>query len=106
MRHFWHGFEKQGSSPVQFKRHVVVLYWKAGEEVGDHARKQVKRLSSRFPSVKVKVINVEKDPRKAAQHGVLRFPTVLLLKDGREVDRIEKGDSAALLEHIFRKAHT
>lgn len=103
MKHFWHGFHGKTAAQVQFKRHVVLVYWKPGEDAS--VKDSVKRLSSRYPSVKVKVINVEKDPSKPLRHQVLHFPTVLLLKDGREVDRVGEEPSMALLEQLFRKAH-
>lgn len=103
MRHFWHGFQK-GASQVSFKRHVIILYWRPGEE--GTLRSGVKQLSSRFPSVKVKVVNATKDPVKLERHRVLKLPTVLLLKDGREVDRVEGGGSPTLLEALFRRALT
>lgn len=105
MKYFWAGFESKTASTIQFKKHVIVLYWKPAEE-GDGVRAALKRLSLKYPSVKVKVVNVMKDPTKPAKHGISQFPTVLLLKDGREVDRLgDKKTSATLLEQLFRKAY-
>jgi len=53
----------------------------------------------------VKTINVKKDPSKPGRHHVAKFPTVLLLKDGREVDRLSDERGSSLLEQLFRKAH-
>ena len=106
MKHFWQGFSKYGSSPVGFKKHVIVLYWSPDESGGDSLKQGVSKLSVRYPSVKVKVINIKKDPLKPMKHDVKRFPTVLLLKEGREVDRLEdKAGNMTLLEQLFRKAH-
>jgi len=88
---------------MQFKRHAILLYCK-GEKEGDGVRALLKRLSKRYPSVKVKIIDAGKEGDKAAKHNVDTYPTVLLLKDGREVDRATSVDSALLTE-FFRKAH-
>lgn len=104
MRYFWQGFESKTGAPIQFKKHVIVLFW-SPDDGGDEVKSTVKRLSSRYPSVKVKVVNVKKDPTKPGKHGVARFPTVLLLKDGREVDRVSDAAGGTMLEQLFRKAH-
>lgn len=107
MRHFWQGFADKQASKVSFKKHVIVLYWQPSAEgkTLDAAVTAVKRLSFKYPSVKVKIVNVLKDPAKPTKHGVREFPTVLLLKDGREVDRVAAKTSPTLLEQLFRKAH-
>lgn len=105
MKHFWAGFHGKTASTIQFKKHVIVLYW-SPEEGGTDARDSVKRLALKNPSVKVKVINVVKDPLRPAKHGITQFPTVILLKDGREVDRLAgKRASTTMLEQLFRKAY-
>lgn len=88
---------------MQFKRHAILLYCK-GEGDDGGVRAALKRLSKHYPSVKVKIINADKEAGKAARHNVRHFPTVLLLKDGREVDRASSADTALLTE-FFRKAH-
>ena len=104
MKYFWQGFSKTGSGPTRFKRHVVVLYW--SPDAGPGPKNALRRVSLRHPSVKVKVVNTRKEPVKATRHNVSKFPTVLLLKDGREVDRLEGEDgNTTLLEQLFRKAH-
>lgn len=105
MKHFWQGFEKQSKATVQFKKHVVVLYWSPEEDGADKLKGEVKKMSAAYPSVKVKMVNVKKDPTRPIKHGVKRFPTVLLLKDGREIDRLSGDGGGMMLEHIFRKAH-
>lgn len=101
MKHFWQGFQSSDARGIQFKRHTVLLYVKGD---GDGVRQKLKRLSQRYPSVQVKIIDGEKEAAKAARHNVRHFPTVLLLKDGREVDRASSADTALLTE-FFRKAH-
>lgn len=105
MRHFWQGFADKKASQVNFKRHVILLFWEPGKG-GETPAREIKKLSFKYPSVKVKVINVLKDPTKPAKHGVREFPTVLLLKDGREVGRVAAKASPTLIEQLFRKAHT
>lgn len=106
MKYFWQGFTKLSSTPVRFKKHVIILYWSPKDGMGMGARKFISKTALRHPSVKVKLINIEKDPTKPLKHNVRNFPTVLLLKDGREVDRLENLTSnSSLLEQLFRKAH-
>jgi len=107
MRHFWQGFALKTSAPIQFKKHVILLFWSGDDPQSEGTKDNVRRLSFRYPSVKVKVIDVKKDPTRPLKHNVTSFPTVVLLKDGREVDRLAgEKDGATLLEQLFRKAHT
>ena len=104
MRHFWHGFNTKIASQVQFKKHVLVLYFEPNQDASNEAMTTFRGLALRFPSVKVKTVNVKKDPTKPIQHHIAKFPTVLLMKDGREIDRIA-GGGHSLLETLFRKAN-
>jgi hypothetical protein len=96
---FWKGFE---SRPLKGhdRRYVIVFYW-SGKE--DSAKKSMDKVSIRHPSVKVKVVT---GGNKMKAHSVTQQPTVLLLKNGREVDRVS-GDIVAsdtILSQLFRKA--
>jgi thioredoxin-like negative regulator of GroEL len=107
MRYFWQGFRNKTSAAVQFKKHVLVLYWEKSDARSEQAKGTMGRLAKRYPTVRVKLIEVRKDPLKPVRHGVSAFPTVVLLKDGREVDRLAaETDGATLLEQLFRKAQT
>lgn len=108
MRYFWKGFErKTAAAPVEFKKHVIMLFWDSGDSESEAARGSVRRLSRKYPSVKVRLVEVKRDPQKPQKHNVTTFPTIVLLKNGREVDRLAGGrDGATLLEQLFRKAHT
>jgi len=91
---------------VQFKKHVLVLYW-APEDANSVAMKdKFRRVGLKFPSVRVKIVNAVKDPTKPTAHHVTKFPTVLLLRDGREIDRLSDDRGISLLESLFRKAQT
>lgn len=105
MRHFWHGFEGKVAAQVQFKKHVIVLYWEPGSEASTAMKSTLHRMALKYPTVLVKLVNVKKDPTKPAQHHVAKFPTVLLLREGREVDRLSDERGTSLLEQLFRKAH-
>lgn len=107
MRYFWQGFRSKTSAAVQFKKHVLVLYWEKSDARSEQTKGNVNRLAKRYPTVKVKLVEVRKDPMKPTRHGVSTFPTVVLLRDGREVDRLAaETDGATLLEQLFRKAQT
>ena len=105
MKPFWRGFEtkKGNASNVSFKRHVIVLYW--SDENRD-VRDLMGKVRLRHPTVKVKTVNGKKEAGKLLPHKITELPTVLLLKDGREVDRITGKPSNTLLEKFFRKATT
>jgi len=105
MKHFWTGFEAtKSAAPVRFKKHVVVLYWSSEDSKGEDAKKAFNKLSIRHPSVAIKTIDISKDRTIPMKHKVLELPTVILLKDGREIDRLNMGKESSLLEHLFRKA--
>jgi thioredoxin-like negative regulator of GroEL len=107
MKHFWQGFSSKTASSIQFKKHVIVLFWSPENEASKDTKGVVSKLTSKYPSVKVKLVNIKKDATKPERHKVTNLPTVLLLREGREVDRLESGNgSATFLEQLFRKAHT
>jgi hypothetical protein len=94
------------AAPVEFKKHVIMLFWDSSEGASETARGNVRRLSKKYPSVKVRLVEVRRDPQKPQKHNVTRFPTIVLLKSGREVERLAGEDGVTLLEQLFRKAHT
>ena len=104
MRHFWKGFTTKTSAPVRLKKHVIVLYFSPDDPKSSKVRKELRDVSKRYPSVSVKVIDIKKNPLKPARHKILSAPTVILLRDGREVERMSQDGGALLLEHLFRKA--
>lgn len=106
MRYFWQGFKDRKCAPVNFKRHLIVLFFSPDCRDGSEAYDQFSSTYARYPSVKIKVINVKKDSSVPIKHDVGRFPTVLLLKNGREVDRLEKmAGSKTVLEELFIRAN-
>ena len=107
MKHFWKGFHTtKSAAPVRFKKHVIILFWSDHDAASEDFRNGVRNQSVRHPSVSVKTIDVSKDPTKASKHGVVSTPTVILLKDGREVDRLSKDEGTGLMSMLFRKAQT
>lgn len=105
MREFWRGFSKQGQRPLQFKKHVILVFFKPGNDQSDRMHAAVNKISFKYPTVRVKLINVTKKPMKLKAHNVNKFPSVLLLRNGQEVDRLAE-DSLTLLERLFRRAQT
>lgn len=101
MRHFWQGFQSKQAS-LNFKKHQIVLFW---EPLAKIAEAEFRKVADRYPSVKIKVINVTKDPTSLIKHAIAQVPTVVLMRDGREVDRLtELETNRLLLEQMFRKA--
>ena len=108
MKHFWKGFHHttKSAAPVRFKKHVIVLYYSKEDPKSMSFRSGVHNLSIKYPSVAVKVVDIHRDPLKPARHDIRSAPTAILLKDGREVDRVSADDGTALLGMLFRKAQT
>jgi len=99
------GFEKQGTGG-RMKRHVIVLCW---DESNRDVKQLVNRVRLRHPTVQVKLVDCGKEPGRIEAHRVTSLPTVLLLRNGHEVDRVtgSRGTmSTTLLEDLFRKAAT
>lgn len=80
---------------------MIIIFLKPEDsKFGD----KVQRISFKYPSVKVKLIDISKQPLMSSKHNVKEFPSVLLLKSGKEVDRVTNG-STTMIEQLFRKAH-
>jgi thioredoxin-like negative regulator of GroEL len=106
MKTFWKGFNaSKDSPPVRYKKHMIILYWSPDDAEGVKVRDSFNKLSIRYPTVTVKTVNIKKDPLKPTRHKVLASPTIILLKDGREVERLASKDGVLLLENLFRKAY-
>lgn len=104
MRHFWQGFDVgRQIAPIRFKKHVIVLLWRPDEKLKT-CPEVFTRTTFKYPSVAVKIINIGNDMVKPKKHHVLSFPTALLLRDGREVDRVDLNSEQSLLETLFRRA--
>lgn len=107
MRYFWKGFEAtKTAAPVRFKKHVIILYWTSEDRKSQDAKDAFRKISIKHPTVAIRTVDVKKDPTSPLKHKVLELPTVVLLKDGREIDRLNLGKEMSLLEHLFRKAST
>lgn len=95
------GFEAKLASATT-KRYSLVLYF--SPEKKDFVE-LVAKLKLKNPGVKFKLVNAEKASDKVTAHKISVLPTLLLLKNGREVDRLtEKTFSRTLLEQFFRQA--
>ena len=101
MRHFWSGFTEKRAS-IQFKAHQVVLFWSPGQE---EAHGDIQKIASRYPSVRLRLVNSCKEPDMMKKHAVEEGPTVMLMKHGREIDRI-RGIQQTIVEQMFQRAGT
>ena len=59
-------------------------------------------MSSRLDTIKFVKIDSEKYPEIATKHNISGLPTLVLFKDGQQVDRIEGFMDAAQLEQRLR----
>lgn len=62
----------------------------------------VEELEKEFPDVEFQKINVDEEPAKASQYGVMSIPTFVVLKDdketGRKIGAMPKAELKKLLE--------
>lgn len=62
----------------------------------------VEELEKEFKDVEFQKINVDEEPAKSSQYGVMSIPTFVVLKDGKEVGRkigaMPKAELKKLLE--------
>ena len=57
--------------------------------------------------VRVGKLNVDENPATAARFGVQSIPTLLVIKEGREIDRIVGAQpKAAIMQRLERAIHT
>ncbi|AFS27621.1 thioredoxin [Chlamydia psittaci NJ1] len=58
-------------------------------------------LAAEVPSVLIGKVNIDDSPAQAEQYGVSSIPTLILFKDGKEVDRsVGLKDKDALIKMI------
>jgi hypothetical protein len=103
MKPFWKGFQTKEASDVNFKRHVIVLYW---DDSNKDALSIIGKARLKHPTIKVKTIHGMKSTGSA--HNIKEFPTILLLKDGREKSRLTGNEtkSQTLISRLFQEAGT
>ena len=102
MRPFWKGFESKKAGVVPIKKHVIVLYW--SPDFPD-VKSRFDRTRMRYPTVKVKVIKTDSFRGISPTHNIKTLPTILVLKNGKEVDRVTgSAPSMTLLDQLFKKA--
>lgn len=64
---------------------------------------KIKKMEEEFPSVDFKSVNVDDDPALAKKYQIRSVPTVILLRDGREVTRVNGASLIAPLRKAFRE---
>lgn len=104
MKKFWRGFSEKRANSVEYKKHAIILFWDPSSDGGEMGK--IRAILFRHPSIRIRVISVLKDPAAAEKHKVRWFPTVLLLKNGREAGRVESSTSPTVIEGVLRKAMT
>jgi len=101
MREYWRGFNKQASK-IGFKKHVILVFTLREDQVSASV---LKNLRSKHPTIKFKSIYGDGNPESLKKHSVIKLPTFILLKNGREIDRIESSNYT-ILDDFVRKAVT
>ena len=106
MNPFWLGFQTKQAARVPFKKHAMLIFWVPSHKGSKGLQDTAFAMRSKYPSVQVKAINALKYPMVATKHRVKAIPTVILLKNGREVSRMSADEamSSALLEDMFQRA--
>lgn len=90
------------ASKVSGKKSVIVVFWSSKNNGPKHP---ISGIRFKYPEIKVRSVDVANDPTTLKKHAIHKLPTVVLLKNGREIDRIE-GANRTLVEDLFRKATT
>ena len=62
----------------------------------------LKKIEDEFPNVGFHSINVDEDPAMAKKYQIRNLPTVILLRDGQEVNRIQGAVLITPLRKAFR----
>ena len=99
MKPFWKGFTNKDKQHVSAKKYVLALYWdKNNKEILN----LVNRVRLQHPTVKIKTIEGTK-----SSPAITSFPTVLLLKDGKEKARLsgQNVKSPTLLSQLFQEVY-
>jgi thioredoxin 1 len=65
----------------------------------------VQQIADENPDIKVVSVNVDDEPELAQKYGVMSIPNIVILKDGKEVDRLvgvqPKGNFTAKLDKVL-----
>lgn len=69
-----------------------------------HMEPVIKKLESEFPATKFLYIDVDESPDMARKYKIRTLPTVLIVKDGQEVNRVTGMTLIEPLRKIFREA--
>ena len=94
--------EVERSSSAGIARHVGAMVWTLRETLAPVIEELAAEMADR---VRVAKLNVDENPATAARFGVQSIPTLVLLKGGRELDRIVGVQSkAAIVQRIERVA--
>lgn len=101
MKKFWKGFFKE-SKKISGKKPVIVVFWSPGKTQPNTA---ISSIKFKYPKIKVRTIDATRNPASLKKHSIIKLPTVVLLKNGREIDRIEDMNRT-LIEDLFRRAAT
>ncbi len=64
---------------------------------------KIKKMEEEFPSISFKSINVDDEPALAKKYQIRSLPTVILLRDGREVTRVNGASLITPLRKAFRE---
>lgn len=101
MKRFWRGFSKEAEKNSS-KKIVLVVFWSSEK---NQPNTTISSTKFKYPTIKVRTIDVSRDPLSLKKHSIKKLPTVVLLKNGREIDRLEDMNKT-LVEDIFRRAIT
>jgi len=63
---------------------------------------KIEKMEEEFPNIKFYSVNVEDDPGMAKKYQIRSLPTVILLMDGKEVNRVIGASLITPLRKAFR----
>jgi thioredoxin 1 len=62
----------------------------------------MKKIEAEFPKIRLLSVDVEDNPKAAKEYRIRRLPTVILFRDGQEVNRVVGAASIDSFRKILR----
>ena len=67
---------------------VIIDFWAPWCVPCEKVSPIVEALAAEYPALRVRALDVDAHPVAAARHAVLSLPTLILFRDGAEVERL------------------
>lgn len=82
--------EEEGNNKELDEGFVVAVFWEQWSKECKKINEEIDEISKKLKDAKFKKIEIEKNRSLASRFYVLEVPTILILKNGKELERFEK----------------